>query len=389
MARVVFLFNHDAAHQVAHLAGIAAALALQHREFETVIAYADEAIRDRIEGLISQEAATRIVWRKLALPRPFAPLLRLLDRVFPASRLLRLRTNRRLFASAAAVVSTERTCLRVRDALPPRDRPLFVRVPHGTGDRSVTFHPEHRKFDLTLVAGEKLKAQLAAHGVPADRIAITGYSKFESVDLSARPRLFANDRPTLVYNPHFDPHLSSWYDLGPQLLEWFAGAQGQAFNLVFAPHVMLFRKPVHVSPEYRVARRRPDIPEAAKSADNILIDVDGPRLFDMTYMLGADGYIGDASSQVYEFLARPRPVIILDPNGALSREAEGLAFLATGPRVASIAEMAECLADLPALDRAYGDAQRALIERTFSLGDTPPSRRAAAAIARAISGDAS
>ena len=36
--RVVFLFNHDAAHQVAHLAGIAAAMARLHPEVETVIA---------------------------------------------------------------------------------------------------------------------------------------------------------------------------------------------------------------------------------------------------------------------------------------------------------------------------------------------------------------
>lgn len=385
MARVVFLFNHDAAHQVAHLAGIAGAFALDQPDSQAIVAYADDAIRQRVESLVSPQAAARIVWHKLALPAALDGPLRLLDRVLPASRLLRLRLHRRLFAEADAVISTERTCLRVRDALPEKSRPLFVRVPHGTGDRSVTFHPEHRKFDLTLVAGQKLKDQLIAHGVKPERIAMTGYAKFENVDLSARPKLFANDRPTFVYNPHFDPHLSSWYDLGPPLLDWFASKAGQRFNLIFAPHVMLFRKPVHVSPEYRIARRRPDIPAATKDAPNILIDVDGPRLFDMTYLLAADAYLGDASSQVYEFLARPRPVVILDPNEALRKEGEAaLPFLGTGPVVSDIAAAVARLSDLPALQDAYGEAQRQLIARTFSLGDGSPSRRAAAAIAQAV-----
>lgn len=385
MARVVFLFNHDAAHQVAHLAGIAAAFTDAYPESEAIVAFASDTIEQRIRELVTDHAAARIVWVRLTLSRPVALVARRLDRWLPASRLLRLRLHRKLFASADGVVSTERTCLRVRDALPEANRPLFIRVPHGTGDRSVTFHPEHRKFDLTLVAGSKLRDQLVAHGVEPARIAVTGYSKFENIDLSARPCLFANDRPTIVYNPHFDPHLSSWYDFGPAILDWFASEAGQRFNLIFAPHVMLFRKRVHASPEYRVARRRPDVPPSVEAAGNVLVDVAGPRLFDMTYLLAADAYLGDASSQIYEFLVRPRPVVILDPSGALQREgAAALPFLATGPTAVDIEQMIQALEDLPALASRYRDSQRTLIERTFALDDVPPSRRAAAAIAQAI-----
>lgn len=227
--------------------------------------------------------------------------------------------------------------------------------------------------------------QLAMNGVDPSRIRVTGYSKFERIDLSAKPEFFDNGQPTFVYNPHFDPHLSSWYEAGPELLRWFASEEGQAFNLIFAPHVMLFRKTMHVSPEYKIAKRRPDVPEEAANAKNILVDVNGPRLFDMSYMLSADGYIGDASSQLYEFLVRPRPAYLLDPNGALGEQGAGeLPFLKTGPAYRKVSELAADLADWQSVGERYRKAQDDLIAHTFDLSDTPPSSRAAQAIADAI-----
>lgn len=55
MERAIFLFNHDAGHQVAHLAGIAAAMARKYRNIETIVAYATPAIRDRLNELIPAE----------------------------------------------------------------------------------------------------------------------------------------------------------------------------------------------------------------------------------------------------------------------------------------------------------------------------------------------
>ena len=387
MARALFLFNHDAAHQVAHLAPVAAAMGREHRDIETMIAYATPELRARIEQLIDPADSERIVWQELELGGVAGSLCKVFDRLLPASRLARLRVYEPLFRRVDAVISTERTCLRVQQRFGPQTAPLFIRVPHGTGDRSVTFHPDHRKFDLSLVAGPKMAEQLVANGVAAERIRVTGYSKFERIDLSAKPDYFGNGRPTFVYNPHFDPHLSSWYDAGPDLLEWFASAEGQQFNLIFAPHVMLFRKTTHVSPEYRIAKRRPDIPPPALTAQNILIDVDGPRLFDMSYMLSADGYIGDASSQIYEFLMRPRPAFLLDPNGALAKQGENdLPFLGTGRSARNPAELAELLQDWEAIGERFRPRQQELIDHTFSLTEAPPSVRAANAIAEAIRG---
>ena len=386
MKRVIFLFNHDAAHQVAHLAGIAAATARLHPVLDCVVAYATPALRSRIEALISEQDAALFTWRELSLPLWAQAFSALFDNLFPASRLLRLRVFTKMFAEADMVVSTERTCLSVKTRLTEAQTPIFVRVPHGSGDRSVTFHPDHRKFDLSLVAGQKLADQLIKNGVSGDRIQIVGYSKFEQFELAARPKFFSNDRPTFVYNPHFDPHLSSWYDAGPDLLRWFASAQGQQFNLIFAPHVMLFRKAFHISPEYKVSRRRPSIPDEAKAADNILIDTDGPRLFDMSYMLGAEAYIGDASSQLYEFLVRPRPVYLLDPNSALQDEgADALPFLATGPAFTDVGDLLLRLSDWKAIGTAYRKTQEQLFAYTFDTAQKPATERAADAISAALS----
>ena len=385
MPRAMFLFNHDAPHQVAHLAGVAAATARLYPQIRSQIAYATPRLRERIERIVGTASASALEWRELALPARAETVARLADRILPASRLLRLRHNLDAFAAADIVLSTERTCLRTKALLPPEQTPLYVKIPHGAGDRSVAYHPDYRRFDCAFVAGQKVVDQLTSHDVPRERVKIIGYPKFETVDLSAKPDFFGNGRPTFLYNPHFDPHLSSWYEGGPDLLRWFASPAGQRFNLIFAPHVMLFRKRWHVSPEYRSARRRPGIPKEAFEASNVLVDVEGPNLFDMTYTLAADAYIGDVSSQVYEFLVRPRPVYFLDMRRK-KRDADDAwhQFWQAGPVAHSIRELGPMFADHRRIGDDYAEAQRRLFAYTFDQSDTPPSQRAAHAIAEML-----
>lgn len=378
---MLFLFNHDAAHQVAHLAGAAAAMARLCPQHETLVAYGDAGIRATIEGLIDPADTARIDWRELTLPAWREALAAPLNRLLPLRRLWRLTAHADLFASVDMVVSTERTCLRVKRHIRGR-MPQFAIVPHGAGDRNVSYHPDFARFDLVLVAGQKVVEQMVAHGVAPDRLRITGYPKFDSIDWARRFDPFGNGRPTFVYNPHFDPKLSSWYDMGPDLLRWFAGPQGQAFNLVFAPHVMLFRKALHISPEYRVSRRRPEIPAAALDAPNIHIDVESPRLFDMTHILSADAYIGDMSSQIYEFLARPRPAFFLNARGAEGHdEDEGWHMhWRAGPVVDGVDELTRLLPQWQSIGARYRDEQQRLFDWTFDRTDRPAAERVAAAI---------
>lgn len=382
----MFLFNHDAEHQVAHMAGTAAAFASRYPNAKTSIAYSTRKIYEAILSHFSDEAAKQVNWVYLKVPNVFSKIAARLDRLFPASRLLRLKLHQKLFADTDMIVSTERTCLRLKKLLPASSLPLFTRIPHGTGDRSVTFHPDHRQFDMTLVAGQKMADQLAAHGIDRGKINIVGYPKFEKIDFSRKPKIFGNDNPTFVYNPHFDPQLSSWYRIGPDLMRWFASEQGQSYNLIFAPHVMLFRKKLHISPEYKVGRPRPDIPPEVMTAPNIHIDVDSPKLFDMSYMLAANAYIGDTSSQIYEFIMHPRPIFILDPDANLSAQGNvTLPFLQLGPVIRTIEEFANQCADLSVLSENYEAKQRELVNYTFSIQDEKTTQRAADAIASRLS----
>ena len=311
--RILFLFNHDAAHQVAHIAGIAGHMALHAPEVQVVVATGVEAIRRTVAGLIPAEAHGRIEWAPLDLPQSTRRWLAPVNTVAPVLRLARLRHNLPLFAGVDLVVSTERTCLRVRRRLGDAG-PRFVYVPHGSGDRNVAYHAELAQFDLMLLSGPKLVEEMVRHGITtADKCRVIGYPKFDTIDPSVRKRFFDNDNPVFLYNAHFDPHLSSWYSMGEGVMDYFL--RNPDYNLIVAPHVMLFRKKVHYSLEYRAAKIRPDIAERFRGAPNIRIDLDGPNLFDMSYTMAADAYIGDVSSQVYEFLLHRGACYFLDPLG--------------------------------------------------------------------------
>lgn len=312
--RVLFLFNHDSAHQAAHIAGIAGELAALSPQIQVVVASGTDAIRQAVAAIIPAQVHDRIEWAQLTIPRGVRRVLEPFNKIAPVLRLARLRYNADLFAGVDLLVSTERTCLRIKRRLGDR-APRFVYVPHGSGDRIVAYHPDLAQFDLMLLSGQKLVDEMVAHAITtADRCRIIGYPKFDTVDPARRKRFFDNDLPVFLYNPHFDPQTSSWYTMGHQVLEFFHRNRGR-YNLIFAPHVMLFRKTYHYSLEYRVLRRRPDVPDKYRAADNILIDVDGPNLFDMSYTMAADGYIGDVSSQVYEFLLHRGACYFLDPLG--------------------------------------------------------------------------
>ena len=189
----------------------------------------------------------------------------------------------------------------------------FVHTRHGAGDRAIGFDRRSGEFDLVLMSGEKIRDRLQAAGlIDAGGYAIVGYPKFDacSVPDGARPRLFANDRPTVLYNPHCSPRLSSWFDDGLKVLEAFY--RSGKYNLIFAPHVMLFRKRIQISLKPLRVAWTGTVPERYLACPHILVDLGSERSTDMTYTEAADLYLGDVSSQIYEFLRRPRPCAFID-----------------------------------------------------------------------------
>jgi hypothetical protein len=379
---VCFLYNHDASHQVAHSIGIAAALALKHPHIRTVIAYGSPVIREEIIKHLTPDQIDALAWLDLSLPGWANAALQPINRLLPARRLMRLWNGARKLRVFDLIVSTERTCLTLKRRW--RDRgPAFAYVPHGSGDRNVAYHPALRDFDLMLLSGQKLVDQMVAHGIaPASRCRIIGYSKFDILKGRTPERFFADDKPVFLYNPHFDPVLSSWYDHGPAILDWFA--DHPEYNLIFAPHVMLFYKSLHISPEYKKGRRRPDLKPEWRDCPNILIDVDSERLFDMSYTLAADVYIGDMSSQVYEFLYRPRAVFFLDVHSGRDPGNGQPAYemWLNGPVVTSATDLFARVPQWQDVAARYRGEQERLMAYTADAADPrPASERGAQAIA--------
>ena len=375
--KIGFLFNHDALHQVRHTAPVIAELA-RMRGATVVVLTSSEAQEREVRAIIG-DAAAGVRFVSLTIGGAARMLDAGLRWVAPFRRLAVLRENLAAFADLDVLVVPETTSLMLRDRF-GLDALKVVWIPHGAGDRSIGFRKEIRGFDLVLLSGDKVRERMAAAGlVTRETGVVVGYPKFDTVPFDRPgPRLFANDRPTVLYSPHFDPRLSSWYDWGREIVAWFT--RQDRFNLVVAPHVMLFRRRWHASVEHRRVRLRRGLPRSVGRARNIIVDPGSERSVDMTYTRSADIYLGDASSQIYEWIARPRPAVFLDPGHADWRNNPDFAHWRLG-------EVVERLADLPtALDRAvaapdqYAQRQRAAFARTFSVTKDAAATRAADAI---------
>lgn len=374
--KVGFLFNHDVLHQIRHSAPVIAAIA-RYPAVEAVVLTSSGAQEAAVRRLLG-EAAGQVRFVRLEI----GPVARALDRtlrfVAPFRRIATLRENLARFAELDVLVVPETTSLLLRDRF-GLTGPKFVWIPHGAGDRSVGFRPVMRGFDLVLLSGEKVRDRMLAAGlITPDNHVVVGYPKFDTIEDTPAPRLFDNERPTVLYNPHFDPLLSSWYAMGEDVLSWFAGQE--TFNLIVAPHVMLAQRRVHASVEHRVIRWRRDVAARFRQQPNILVDMGSEASVDMTYTRGADIYLGDASSQIYEWIVRPRPAIFLNPSRADWVGNPDFAHWQLGEVIAGVDALPGALARAVAEPDRFRAAQERAFAATFSLTGERASARAAAAI---------
>ena len=383
--RLGFLYNHDALHQVAHSAPMIARLAELHPELEIAILTSTDAQAALIREQLPAAVVASIRFVDLRLSSALEKLDRVVRHIAPFRRVAILRSNLEVLRGFDALVVPEATSsmLKTRFGL---DHLKLIYTHHGAGDRSVGFGEELTRFDLVLVPGPKIRDRLMSRGLIRDGgYAMVGYPKFDAVTANdaERPPLFANDKPTVLYNPHFEPRLSSWYDMGIEVLDYFAGTS--EYNLVLAPHVMLFQRRLHTSLESFTVRLRHALPERFLMHENIHVDLGSNRCIDMTYTLGADVYLGDVSSQVYEFLLRPRPCVFLNAHRAQWQNDPNYLHWTCGPVLQDVAALDETLARA-AEDRArYRPVQESLFAQTIDTSDIPSSRRAALAVAEYLS----
>lgn len=350
-------------HQVFHTAPVAAALSASFPDVSV--------------SILASDARSLALARQAATFQPGARLeLRLLERSILGDLAVRVRgrsatklpllwRNRRQLSRFDAIVVPECTTTVIRRM--GVTSPRLICIPHGAGDRAVSFEARFRRFDRVLVAGEKTGGRMIESGVPAARVGVVGYPKAELVRRMAvrRPGLFDDERPVVLYNPHFRRNLSSLDSAGRIIADF---ATQDRFNLVFAPHIRALEEAPRAE---RAAWEQLAVP------GRVLVDLQSDRLVDMTYVLGADIYLGDVSSQVYEFLLSPRPCVFINAHSVDWAADPDYAFWRLG-EVASPDDVLGAVVRATERHRDYVRLQEEAITATFGRLDGSCARAAQA-----------
>lgn len=339
-------------HQFLHGAPVVAALS-RNAEVTVEAFVVDAADAAALRTLLERLGAGAVAITVMAMPAPIEALVRRRQDGFKVPRLLWW--SRRMRA-ADLIVTLERTSTLLKRL--PGHCPPMAHIPHGAGDRAKGYEGRCRYFDHLLVAGEKDRTRMIDYGLARpDQISATGYIKLAALRHlhAVQPRrLFDNDRPVVLYNPHFSAKLGSWRAFSESIIAQFAA--DRRFNLIVAPHVRLFEQ---ASAEYRTRWANLSDP------DWLLVDTGSQRCIDMTYTLAADIYLGDVSSQVYEFCAIPRPCVFIDAHGVNWQDNQHYAMWQLGDVIREKDELMPAIAAAWAQPNRKREMQVAAIHNSF------------------------
>ncbi|WP_411818908.1 hypothetical protein ABFZ85_07495 [Hyphococcus formosus] len=377
-----FLFLHEQPHQIPHLAPVLESLvALQ--EYDEIYAYVmGQKNVDLFRALVSREVLDQITLITLDAPAIAKGLETLIGKAAPLQRIGALYSIRKQLERHDVIASPEMTCLILKSHFGLKNTKM-VWTQHGCGDRAAGFKKSIKKFDHVFVPGSNQRNRMLSEGVISEgNYTVVGYPKFDIVDQSGdkNNRFFDNDNPTFVFNPHFDPSLSSWYKHGEKVLEVFA--ERKDFNLIFAPHIMLFTRKLHMTADLRSVAWRKPLNKRFAECPNIHIDTGSVNCINMSYLRAADGYIGDVSSQLYEFLYKPGMCIFVNSHNVSWEDDPNYANWKLGHVVTDPKEIHALLDRYEEVKNDRMDRQAVSFKNTFEEPYLGASERAALALSK-------
>lgn len=250
--------------------------------------------------------------------------------------------------------------------------PKLIKFGHGPPGRAYSYKKDLLDFDAQLLVGQFNYDQFEKMGILGPKPITIGYPKIDVVEKDEKKEFFKNNKPTVFYNPHFDPEYTSWDKEGLKVLEYFYNQD--KFNLIFAPHLNLFQ-------ELKGDRNLSEIPPKFFKVDNILIDPGSVDSVNMSYTKYADIYLGDVSSQVFEFIIEPRPCIFLNPNNFDYTDDISFRFWKIGEVISGVEELDQALENINSVFEGYRPVQeRMTAENFYTEEGSTASERAAKAI---------
>lgn len=365
--KIAFIFL-DEIHHVYHFLTVAIELAKTHEVKILTFPSDHEFLRQSLKRLQGDEVEVKEM--KTFAFRAFTDKLK--KRAFPRKSFWIKKNRNYILKNFDAVIFTDfihHKLLKGRK----NKTPLFIKFPHGVAGRAYSFKKDLLDFDLNIAFGPFFSEMMVDMGVKKDQIAVVGYPKLDAIP-QVKPDLFKNDKPVVVYNPHFSEPYSSWEKTGLQILEFFYNHTN--FNLIFAPHLHLFQ-------EGKGGQDPAGIPKKYFEADNIFIDLGSNESVNMTYVNNSDIYLGDVSSQVYEFLINPRPCIFINTENIEFKDDIYFRFWRCGEVINSMENFEEVLKRAFEKFKEYEPVQKEITAENFYFEEgSTASEKAALAISK-------
>lgn len=250
-------------------------------------------------------------------------------------------------------------------------KPKIIYQYHGCGDRKYGFDPNFKRFDYMLLPGLYHQNRLLDEKIiKKEKTKIVGWPKLDfPIDImKTKQDLFKNNKPIILYTPHWEPKLSS-YKWAELILEYFK--KNEKYNFIFAPHLLI--KHWRVRFGYNINFNH-------YASDNIIIDFQSDYSTNGTYLAVSDLYMGDVSSMIYEFIAfRRRPALFLNAHNIDWKNDVNYRFWNYGDVVDSIDELDEKITNVFKTDK-YTIFQEKEIVKYMDLSDEKSSFRAAKAL---------
>lgn len=252
------------------------------------------------------------------------------------------------------VVSVEQTSLWIPAVLPMRTR--FINILHGAGSKGARDGMRRKAAWRMPLPCEFEQQEYLRRGFDASYVPVVGSVKATFRQTTQGSLKFPEARPIVLYNPHWQRHRSSWWDWGRQVVRQLV--EQDRYNVILAPHQRLAEGDTELAGILADAARHPHVHS----------DLDSFAMVDGTYPRAADIYLGDTSSQVIEFMARPRPCVFLNNAQVAWQQKDDFSMWRGGEVIDSVDLLLPALQRAAAVHERFADAQRELVRGW--LGET-------------------